>query len=139
MKDKIKILYKDLDDIENQSLARFSYRERMKIERTLYIFLLDIVEKDRVSFNLRNKNQILSSIQDKNNEVSKIKIALINKIFELRVLIKALSTGNPYEKYDALYQIDTDRITVFTHVRIRVNKLALLADLLILEKEKNGI
>lgn len=139
MKDKIKILYKDLDDIENQSLARFSYRERMKIERTLYLFLLSIVEKDRVGFSLKNKNQILSSIQDRNNEVLEIKVALVNKIFELRVLIKALSTGNPYEKYDALSQIDTDRITVFTHVRVRIKKLALLVDSLILEKEKNGI
>ena len=41
--DKFQILYRDLDQIQEQSFARFNYRERMKLERTLFILLNEIL------------------------------------------------------------------------------------------------
>jgi len=121
LKNKIKILLTDIEDIEKQSFARFSYRERMKLERTLHLLLLECTELDIIGFSKVSKRKVIDELQVKHK--SKEVIILVTKIYNFRNLIKAISSGNPYEKYDALYQADSDRISIFANLKMRIRKI----------------
>jgi len=126
--DKFQILYRDLDQIQEQSFARFNYRERMKLERTLFILLNEILSFPLKSFSEVTKKQVIEELQ--NNKENKYFISLVDKIFSLRFLIKALSSGNPYEKYDALFANEYDRLNVFKFIRKRIENIEQLYKIL---------
>lgn len=126
MKDKIRILQKDLDEIKTRSFARFNYRERIKLERTLHLLLNDVLEIKVEGFSFVNTERVkayLSEI-DAQEEI----VVLVDKIFELRSFLKAITRGNPYEKYDALYKADLNRISVFDNIEMRLKKIEKLID-----------
>lgn len=109
----------------------------MKLERTLFLLLIEITQMNIISFSQTTKVELLDIASQNGSSPNLIK--LINKIFEFRIFIKAISSGNPYEKYDALSQIDSNRIGIFSHIQVRINKIESLINDLKIEKNKNAI
>lgn len=124
--EKFQKLYVDLDEVQQGSFARFNYRERMKLERTLFLVLCDFVPFDVLSFSSETKALILDRLASIGASVEQISV--VEKIFDLRYFLRALSSGNPYEKYDVLYASETDRLGVFDNIRARIKKIEELID-----------
>ena len=119
----IEILKIDLNIIKENSLSNFGYKERVKLERTLFLILIELIEIEIDGFNKISYEKIKEAIK-KDNYVVDI---LVDKLFDLQSFFKSISNNNPYVRDDALSKADTNRIEVFNFIEIKINRIELLA------------
>lgn len=112
----------DLDKIKEKSFSNFRYKERVKLERTLFLILIELVEIDIDGFNQISYNKI-KKILEKDCIIID---SLIDKLFELQAFLKSVSNSNPYVRDDALSKADTNRIKVFDLIKMKINRIELL-------------
>lgn len=115
-------LLNDVRNISHNSSIVFGYKERMKIERTLFIILRTISQltiKYEVSgFTNFYKNEILKRLkQDKINENLEF---VITKIFDLKYFLQSLSSESAYVRADAISKIGVDKKKVFIIIESQI-------------------
>jgi len=119
------ILLRDTEYITNIKLSEFGYRERIKIERSLFL-LLKLICRNRINYNLkgfnkRNRDLLLKRI---NNEHNSMQFAeLIEKIFLLKFFIQSLSNKNPYVMFDALSRTATNQENALKFVKVQIESI----------------
>ena len=112
----------DLDKIKEKSFSNFRYKERVKLERTLFLILIELVEIDIDGFNQISYNKIKKILEKDCTIID----SLIDKLFELQAFLKSVSNNNPYVRDDALSKADTNRIKVFDLIKMKINRIELL-------------
>jgi len=93
----------------------------MILERTLFLILQEASPFEINGFGEENRKEFNNDQRIEN--INKFNLNLIDKIFQLRNLLKAVSSGNPYEKYDAIFNNQSDRLNIFKHIRLRITKI----------------
>lgn len=114
--EKISILTDKLKKIK--SLSVFGFKERMEIERIIYLILLDVVNNEVSGFSNKEFNRII-----KIYESDQARTLIIKRLFELRSFIKEISSGNAYVRDLALEKANTNRIHVFNFLENQLDKL----------------
>jgi hypothetical protein len=112
----------DLSSIKDSSNPTFGFKERMKLERTLFI-ILNILVKEFLSFTLlgfseQHKDEILEKIKEQGG--NKNLETLISKIFDLKFTLQALSNESAYVRGDTLSKLDVNRKSVFKLIEVNI-------------------
>lgn len=106
-------------------LSRFGYKERMLIERGLFLILKclcnDILKLKLQGFSNYHKGEIERVISE--NEIDSSVQILIENIFQLKIFVQRLSCENAYVRGDSLSSLDTDMAGVFKHIELKLNHL----------------
>lgn len=102
----------------------FGYRERIQIERFLFIFLkliLNTHEYDLQGLSNKHYENIRTyALQNKwPNEL----INVINDVFEFKIYVKDLSSSNAYVRNDALFKVNNDVSTLMPLLANKLSKL----------------
>lgn len=113
---KLKKLKNDFEEISNSNIGDFGFKERIKLERTLYLLLLDLTEIELSGFNDLSLEKIVKIKDEKTRQVAQ-------KIYKLRIFLKKISSSNPYERYDAINELSINRKTVFLLMRKKIDSL----------------
>jgi hypothetical protein len=119
------LLYSDLESIQQKSLSFFGYRERMKLERSLFI-LLQLLSKGWFNFKIHGFNSftrdlVLKKIEE--NGGMKIEHETIQQIFQLKFFLQSLSSDSAYIRGDALSNVMTDRKNVFRFIERQLKSI----------------
>ena len=115
----IELFNSDLKAIEGFSLSNFRYKERIKLERMLYFILNALLESETDGFNQASYQKIKISLLKKDT----IQEDIIDRVFEMHIFLKSISSNNPYVRDDALTKADTNRLDVFKMIRIKMNRI----------------
>jgi hypothetical protein len=115
----------DESDALSRTVYTFGYRERMKIERGLFL-LLKILCKNMLGHNLQgfsesHRMKVFELIARKKRDDSFIR--LINRIWQLKVYIQSLSSENAYVRGDALSRLGLDKKSVFSFINYEIQKI----------------
>ena len=115
--------------VERSQLRSFGYRERIAIERLLFLVLKDICSIT-LQYSLQGLTEahrlaLLDVVRSKNpaSEVN----GLVTEIFELRVFLYSLSSANPYVQGDALSRVELTEKSVTNFIGKELRKIATLA------------
>jgi len=115
--------------VERSQLRSFGYRERIAIERLLFLVLKDICSI-MLQYSLQGLTEahrlaLLDVVRSKNpaSEVN----GLVTEIFELRVFLYSLSSANPYVQGDALSRVELTEKSVTNFIGKELRKIATLA------------
>jgi len=115
--------------VERSQLRSFGYRERIAIERLLFLVLKDICSIT-LQYSLQGLTEahrlaLLDVVRSKNpaSEVN----GLVTEIFELRVFLYSLSSANPYVQGDALSRVELTEKSVTNFIGKELCKIATLA------------
>jgi hypothetical protein len=115
----IELFNSDLKVIESISLSNFRYKERIQLERMLYFILNTLLESDTEGFNHASYQKIKISLTKKDT----IQENIVDRIFEMHIFLKSISSNNPYVRDDALIKADTNRLDVFKMIRVKMNRI----------------
>lgn len=130
--DKLILISSDLkclaNNLANVSANSFGYRERIQIERLLFLFT-KLYFKTKYEINMKGFWS-LSFITDKKllTKISAKDITLATKISEVKIFCKQLSSANAYTKADAVLNVsDTfdGAIPMLVHSLVNISELAL--------------
>ena len=131
-------LFADINEMKDDSLSQFGYKERMKIERTLFILLYKIcknhIDIEVQGFNKYYKERILEKTRE-NRFNSKFDL-LITKIFEIKFNLQALSSQNAYVREETLSKVGTDKKQIFQMLYRQINSIKKLIDELDIKDHK---
>jgi adenylate kinase family enzyme len=114
-----------LSSIKAQSLGRFGFKERMKLERTLFLILravsISMVGYDIPGFTDYYKQQLIEQLEGKNQ--CRDYIHLIQKIYSLKQTLQSLSSENGYVRGDTLSKLDQDRRSIFGFLERQIKSI----------------
>ncbi|MBU1087151.1 MAG: hypothetical protein KKD05_06485 [Candidatus Omnitrophica bacterium] len=110
-KKQISLIWKAAKLLKNQgksvcnSSVRFGYRERLKIERALFLLVKSICSK-KLGYSIQgmcsfHKKKLLKKMARKQNNLL---IILLNQIFDLKIFIQKLGSDNAYVRGDIISQ-----------------------------------
>lgn len=116
MKKEIKKLKDDFEEIANSNIGNFGFKERMRLERTLYVLLLDLTKMKLSGFNDFGVEKILEIENEKIKDIA-------YEIYKLKIFLKKISSSNPYERYDALNETNLNRKKIFVLMRKKIDRL----------------
>lgn len=116
---------------------RIGYRERMQIERPLFLFLKEICHRhlEYELHGMTESHRKALSLWLSEKRCSKELQNFVRDAFELRVFVLALSNTNPYVQGDALSRAS---LTKRESVTILIRKLRALASKGLQEKNQTG-
>ncbi len=114
----------ELDSI-SQNFKGFGYKERMQIERGLFL-LLKLLSAKKLQYNLQgfskaHKDSILLVIQ--NHKYNGPFAQIIEHTYHLKVFIQSLSSENAYVRGDALSRLGLNRQTVLSFIGDEIQRL----------------
>jgi hypothetical protein len=103
----------------------FGYRERMQIERGLFL-LIKLLCSERLKYNLQgfsknHKDNILKIISQDKCAISFTQ--LVDRIFQLKVFLLSLSSENAYVRGDALSRMGLKRQNVFSFIKDEIGRI----------------
>ena len=129
-------LYAELDSI-SKNHQTFGYKERMQIERGLFL-LLKLLCDNKLRYNLQgfskaHKDSILTLSQA--NKCNAAFTQLIEQVFQLKVFIQSLSSENAYVRGDALSRLGLNRQTVLSFISDEVQRLRHKTDAMNIEHD----
>lgn len=106
-------------------LSNFGYRERIKIERCLFL-LIKIICKNEFDYELQgfSKRHIENlSLIIPENLSSKSFVLIFEKAYQTKIYLKALSSGNGYVRGDTLSKLGLNRKTVFPFIQDHLDSI----------------
>lgn len=114
----------ELDSI-SQNFRGFGYKERMQIERGLFL-VLKLLSSERLQYNLQgfskaHKESILTIIQ--NIKCNGSFAQVIEHTYQLKIYIQTLSSENAYIRGDALSRHGLNRQTVLGFITNEIQRL----------------
>lgn len=129
------ILLSDLELISQNSISAFGFRERMKLERTLFIILQKTMYKvlnyEVQGFTNFYRNELKKKVTDLDKD--KRYHVLIDKIFDLKFFLQSLSSDSAYVRGDTLSKAGANRNEIFSiikaHVKGIIEQVRLLDDM----------
>lgn len=112
-------------DIIAKSHQKFGYKERMQIERGLFL-LTKILCNNKLRYNLQgfskaHRDRILELIRS--NKYDSAFIQLIDQVFQFKVFLQSLSSESAYTRGDALSSLDLNRQNVFTFINLEIKRI----------------
>lgn len=119
------ILENDLKELEIKSKNVFGFRERLIIERTLFLILSSYCKTHHkiqiIGFTDFYKNEILSIIS-KNEKTTNHK-KIIKKIFDLKFFLQELSNENAYIRGDALSKVGLEKKHIYKIITAEIESI----------------
>ena len=136
MIDEIKnILYEDIEGIENKNLLKIDYRERVRIERGLFLLLKVLCERKfgfRIhGFSKNERERLYEFISMKDPEQLFINVA--DQRYQLKIFIQKLSIENAYVCGDALSSVGATRKSALRFIAAQVRSIIKKVDSLDLD------
>jgi hypothetical protein len=122
------------DDLTKNPPLRIDYRERMRIERSLFVVVKEVCQK-YLQYELHGLSEVhRRELRDwmEGNACSKSLQHFVREAFELRVFLLALSSANAYVQGDALSRASLTKRSV---IRTLSRTLHSLAEKAIKEKD----
>lgn len=116
-------------EVERSQLRSFGYRERIAIERLLFLIIKDICST-KLQYSLQGLTEVhrLALLYFvKNRDVGSELNRLITRVFELRVFLYSLSSANPYVQGDAISRVALTKRSVVKFTAKELRKIAALA------------
>jgi hypothetical protein len=126
--------------MERSGSRSFSYRERIAIERLLFLLLKDVCST-AFGYRLQGLTEVhrfalldFATNASVNREVNR----LITRVFELRVFLKSLSSANPYVQGDALSRVGLMKHSAINFIAKELRKTASLSQELKIKQKGNA-
>lgn len=124
---------------ENDSIKRnfseFGYRERILIERGLFL-LIKCLCKKILDYNLQGFSNLhkinLDNIISK-TDCGETFLKLVEQIFHLKIFLQSVSCENAYVRGDSLSKLGLDRKNVFSFIESQVKSITNKTNLLNIE------
>lgn len=119
--------------------SRFGYRERINIERLLYL-LIKLILKNEINFNISGFNivaikETLGYLkEDFGNQATFL--GIIEKAFELKIYAKKISSSNAYVRSDALFATSPEGDTTLLSMSTQLMRLKIEIENYLCEKRK---
>jgi len=113
----------------NENDIKFGYRERIQIERCLFLFLKNIC-KERLKYNLRGlSNYHIEQLRNyvENNNYNIIFVNIIEKAFQLNIYIKQLSCESAYVRGDSITKLNLNKKNIQKVIRSQLYGLVDMA------------
>lgn len=117
------------------NLSEFGFRERIKIERCLFL-MTKIICKEELNYDLqgfskfhRQKLSYIISMQESDNAFAQIVI----QIFQFKIFVQTLSNENAYVRGDALSKLGLDRKSVYKFIKDQVKSIVIKLNSLYVE------
>lgn len=109
----------------SKNILEFGYKERIIIERCLFI-LIKIICKDNIKYNLQgfndfHKEKILVIVSD--DKLNNNLYHIINQIFQLKIFLQKLSSKNGYVRGDSLTNLGLKRKDVLNFIDDQFNSI----------------
>ena len=115
----------DESDALSRTAYTFGYRERMKIERGLFLLLKtlckNILGHNLQGFSESHRMKVFELIARKKSSGSLNR--LVTRIWQLKVYIQSLSSENAYVRGDALSRLELDKKSVFSFIGYEIQKI----------------
>ncbi len=114
---------------ENESIStnfsEFGYRERVKIERCLFLLIKTLCKKE-LDYNLQGFSKFhrekISYIISKNVSGKTLNL-IVGQVFQLKIYLQTLSSENAYVRGDALSKLGLNRKNVFTFIQEQLKSI----------------
>lgn len=113
----------------NESLggksSNFGYRERINIERCLFI-LLKFLCNEKINYNLQGfSNDHIDKLRNyvENSKCDKIFLQTIEKAFQLKIFIIQISCENAYVRGDSISKLGLNEISVYKFIETQLNSI----------------
>lgn len=125
-------------ELEQNPPQRIGYRERMRIERPLFLLLKEIC-RQHLEYELHGMTEVhrkaLSLLLSEKRSDNKELQNFVRNAFELRIFLLTLSSTNPYVQGDALSRAS---LTKRESVKVLIRELRTLANQGIQEGRTHG-
>ena len=107
------------------NFSEFGYRERVKIERCLFLLIKTLCKK-KLDYDLQGFSKFhierLSYITSK-NVTGKTFSLIVDQVFQLKIYLQTLSSENAYVRGDALSKLGLDKKSVFTFIKEQLKSI----------------
>ncbi len=128
-------LHQENDSI-GKNFSEFGYRERILIERGLFL-LIKCLCKEILNYDLqgfsnyhkKNLNNIISNT-DGYEAFSRV----VDQIFQLKIFLQSVSSENAYVRGDSLSKLGLDRKNVFSFIETQIKSITNKINLLNVEQ-----
>lgn len=121
----LNFLHHESETIE-KSFSEFGYRERILIERGLFL-LIKYLCKAMLNYNLQGFNNYHKN--ELNEIISKTSCDetftnLVEQIFQLKIFLQSVSSGNAYVRGDSLSKLGLDRKNALCFIETKIKNIA---------------
>jgi hypothetical protein len=124
------------NDSIGKNFSEFGYRERILIERGLFL-LIKCLCKEILNYNLqgfsnyhkKNLNNIIS-----NTDGYEAFSQVVDRIFQLKIFLQSVSSENAYVRGDSLSKLGLDRKNVFSFIETQIKSITNKINLLNVEQ-----
>lgn len=128
----LNFLHHENDSIE-KDFSEFGYRERILIERGLFLLIKwlckEILNYDLQGFSNYHKNKLNSIISK--TDCDKTFLQVVEQIFQLKIFLLSVSSENAYVRGDSLSKLGLDRKNVFSFIEAQIKSITDKTNLLI--------
>lgn len=128
-------LHHENDSIE-KSFSGFGYRERILIERGLFLLIKclckEILNCNLQGFSNSHKNNLNSIIS--RTDCDKIFLQVVEQIFQLKIFLQSVSSENAYVRGDSLSKLGLSRKNVFSYIGAQIKSITDKTNLLNVEQ-----
>lgn len=112
-------------DLISKKHHEFGYRERMQIERGLFL-LVKVLCNMKLGYELQgfskaHKDRILELIRQ--NKYDGFFTQLIDQVFQLKIFLQSLSSENAYVRGDALSRLGLNRQNVVSFIKEEIRRI----------------
>jgi hypothetical protein len=120
----LNLLHHENDSI-GKNFPEFGYRERILIERGLFL-LIKCLCKEILNYNLqgfsnyhkKNLNNIISK-----TDCDETFLQVVEQIFQLKIFLQSVSSENAYVRGDSLSKLGLDRKNVFSFIEAQIKSI----------------
>ncbi|MFC1561236.1 hypothetical protein ACFL4V_02040 [Candidatus Latescibacterota bacterium] len=107
------------------NFSEFGYKERIKIERCLFLLIKTLCQK-KIDYDLQGFSNFhrerLSSIISR-HESDKTFNQIVEQIFQFKIFLQKLSSENAYVRGDSLSNLGLNRKTVFDFIGVQIKSI----------------
>lgn len=112
-------------DFIAKSHQKFGYRDRIQIERGLFLLIktlcYDKLKYNPQGFSKAHRDRILELL--KSNKCDRLFIQLINQVFQFKVFLQSVSSESAYARDDVLSSLRLDRQNVFNFINLEIRRI----------------
>ena len=119
---KIKGLIFEGIELISENCLNFGYRERLLVERPLYL-ILKIIGRNKLNYDLKGFSKV--DIDELISHISQDKplLRVVSNIWEFKIFIKSMSSSSAYIRGDILSNLNINKKDTFSFIEKRLKNI----------------